>query len=366
MWLVNDALMMKYSLFLFIWFLVAAQVDAQENVLLKTVPFEVKEQSVYINHVIDERKEKYLGILKDPDGNKVMLTLAGGAPKAVQEFAGVSLPRLENNQPVSVRIKALNVQESKRRLNNGITAIARVHVSLVFFVENQGEINELFSIKHNEDQVFTLADRQSLFNTHEQRIRAALEYCLLAFVDNYREPDEDTGPMHFSRDAPASEFDAKLGYWFNLITVKVLNTTYRDGWSVGYTGFVDSKKGFIRPYEISYDQINVKSGPARDRGYESATLRVINPRYYYLYKKIFPGVYTALSLNTPIGYEELTDINGDDSFNFIIGIGASQGIRIIPWEKFGIVIGADFLQQFQTSDAYKRELGFEVILGVNF
>ena len=71
-------------------------------------------------------------------------------------------------------------------------------------------------------------------------------------------------------------------------------------------------------------------------------------------------------MNVPIGYEELEDIGGDESFNFIIGVGASQGIRIIPWENFGVMIGADFLQQFQTSKVYRRDLGFELMLGVNF
>ncbi|MCG8319734.1 MAG: hypothetical protein MI921_09545 [Cytophagales bacterium] len=358
---------MKYNhLYFCLLFLVCVEVYAQENVLLKTVPFEVKDQSIYIEEVIDNRKEKQLGHLKDPDGHKVCLKLHGGASKAVQEFADASFPHLENKRPIYLKINALNVQESKRRMNNGIVGIARAHVALVFFEKNTGEMNELFSIKHNEDQVFALIDRENLFHTHEQRIRAALEYCMLAFVDHYQKDSKETKPTHFPEEGPAPGFNSKLGKWFNLITVKAMNSTYHEGWSVGYTGFVDSKKGFILPYEISYEHENVKSNSARDRGYESADLRIIRPRFYYLYKKLIPGIYAALSLSTPLGYEELENIAGDDSSNFIIGVGASQGIRIIPWENFGIVIGADFLQQFQTSEVYRRDLGFELILGVNF
>ena len=359
--------MMKYNhLYFFMFLLVPVEVYAQENILLKTVPFEVKNQSIYVKQVIDDREEKQLGCLKDADGNKVSLRLDGGASKAVREFIDLSFPYLENHRPVYIKIKALNVQESKRRMNNGIVGIARAHVALVFFEEKKGETNELFTIKHNEDQVFALTDRKGLFNTHEQRIRAALEYCMLAFADNYQKDGKDTKPTHFSKDQSAASFDSKLGKWFNLITVKAMNSTYHEGWSIGYTGFVDSKKGFILPYEISYEEEYVRSSSARDRGYESADLRIIRPRFYYLYKKIIPGVYAALSLNVPVGYEELEDMDGNGSFNFIIGAGASQGIRIIPWENFGVVIGADFLQQFQTSEVYKRDLGFELILGVNF
>ena len=358
---------MKFNhCYFFMAFLVSIEVCAQENVMLKTVPFEVKGQSIYIEQVIDDRKGQHLGQLKGLDGDKVYLKLHGGASKAVQEFIDVSFPHLENMQPISIKIKALNVQESKRRMNNGIVGIARAHVALVFFEKNKDGINELFSIKHNEDQVFPLLDRKSLFDTHEQRIRAALEYCMLAFVDNYQKESKGSKPIHFSENGSAPGFNSKLGRWFNLITVKAMNSTHHRGWSIGYTGFVDSKKGFILPYEISYEEEYVKSNPARDRGYESADLRIIRPRFYYLYKKILPGVYAALSLNVPVGYEALQDIDGDESSNFIIGAGASQGIRIIPWEKFGIVIGADFLQQFQTSKVYKRDLGFELILGVNF
>ncbi len=357
---------MKYNLFLTLFLIVVTEVFAQDNITLKTVPFEVGDQPFYMEEVIDDREEKHLGYHKDPDGYKVKLRLDGGAAKAVKEFADVSFPPLENKQPIYVRIKALNVQESKRRMNDGIVRVARAHIELTFFEKKAGETHELFSLKHNEDQIFYLLEKEELYNTHEQRIRAALEYSMLAFADNYQKESKDTRPSHFPKEQMVAGFDAKLGNWFNLITLKAMNSTYREGWSIGYTGFVDSKKGFILPYEISYEEEYIKSDPARERGYASADLRIIRPRFYYLYKKIIPGVYAALSLNVPLGYEELEDTGGDESFNFIIGVGASQGIRIIPWENFGVVIGADFLQQFQTSNAYRRDLGFELVLGVNF
>ncbi len=358
---------MKYShLFFLIFFLVHFKTMAQQNLSLKTVSFEVNDPWFYVDKVIDSRKEQYLGKLKDPEGYEVKLRLHGGASKAVREFADISLPRQETSQGITIKIKALNIQDSRRRMNEGVVAIARAHVELIFLEESGGESRELFHIKHNEDQVFSLDDTESLFNTHERRVRAALEYCLLAFVDNRPRDKNDIQPIHFPKDGSVPGFSSRLDRWINLVTVQVINTTYHEGWSVGYTGFVDRKKGLIRPYELSIGQENVKTSEALDRGYESAILRTIRPRFYYLYKRIIPGLYAAFSLSMPLGYEELEDVDGDDSINFIIGAGASQGIRIIPWEKTGVVIGADFLQQFQTSRVYRRDIGFELVFGINF
>ena len=178
---------MNYNhLCFFLFFSVVVEVYGQENIALKAVPFEVGDQSFYIEGVIDDREEKHVGYHKDPNGKRVKLRLDGGASRAVQEFIDISFPHLENSQPVYIKIKALDVQESKRRMNNLIARIARAHVALAFYEKNNDELVELFNIKHNEDQVFYLPDKEELFETHEKRIRAALEYCMLAFTDNYQ------------------------------------------------------------------------------------------------------------------------------------------------------------------------------------
>jgi len=358
---------MKYSSCLIALILGTVPVCAQQEVQLNTVPFEVANPTFHIQQVMDERTEKHLGEHKDLEGNTIELVLQGGAFHAVKAFLAPSLSPTENSDPVYLRIEALNVQESKRRMNELITRVARAHVSLVFLERTENGLEEVFRIQHNEDQVFYLTDRETLFATHEQRIRAALEYCVLAFAAD-REARLSAQPVakHFSPNGSEDVFEAKLGNWFNIVTARVMNSTYRQGWSVSYTGFMDSDRGFILPYELSYEEETVKSNFAEDEGYRDVQLRIIRPRFYYVYKKLVPGVYAALSLSTPIGYEELTETNGTDSFNFIIGAGASQGIRIIPWQKFGIVFGVDFLQQVQTSRVYKHDLGFEWMIGVNF
>lgn len=360
--------MMQYSLCLFMSFLVSMEVFAQETIVLKTVPFEIEDQSFYIKQVIDDRKESHLGYVKDKEGNKVSLKLTQGASKAVQGFIDISFPYVENNQPIYVKIKALEIQESRISVTE---MTARAHVELAFFKKQRVGLKELFSIEHNENQIFAspifaLLNEERIFETHEKRIRAALEYCMLAFIDNYQKDNKDSGPTHFTKDRSESELNSKLGNWFNLITFrKIISSTYHEGWAIGYTGFADREKGFIVPYEINLEQYSVKSDFAKDSGYESVDSYVLRPGLYG-YKKILPGIYASLGLNIPIGVEVLQDTERDESNNFVVGIGASQGVKIIPWEDFGIVIGVDFFQQIQTSEIYKRDLGFELILGVNF
>ncbi|MEM1134628.1 MAG: hypothetical protein AAGI07_02230, partial [Bacteroidota bacterium] len=261
---------------------------------------------------------------------------------------------------------ALDVQESKRRMNNAIARIARVHIALEFLEKNNDELKHLFSIQHIEDQVFGLANKKVLYETHEKRIRAALEYCMLAFLDNYKKNNQDPSSHHFTVPEANLKIDTRLGDWFNLLTIKGMRSSYFEGYGISYTGFVDSKKGLIRPYETSFEVTWARPGIAAENGFNDVNSFVFRPELYFFYKRLTRGVYASVSTNVPIGYEILEDFEGQNSFNFVIGIGASQGIRVIPWKKKGVVFGADFFQQFETSEVYRTDYGLELVLGINF
>lgn len=341
-------------------------VSSQETLSLKAVPFPVENTTVYIAGVLDERNEPSLGLQTNPNGDEVRLYLEGGAESVVKHFYRLSLPKEEKNNPIYIKIEALNIQESKRRMNRGIARIARAHITLTFLEKAEGKFKEVFRLSHNEDQVFELDDKSGLYATHEKRIRAALEYCMLAFLSNYRKDDPNPLVNHFKTPTNGLQMDARLGQWFNLITAKGMRSTYFEGYGISYTGFVDSKKGFIRPYETSIEVTWARPGIAAENGFSEVNSYVLRPELYFVYKRITPGVYAALSANIPIGFEILENLEGNSSFNFVIGAGASQGIRFIPWKKSGLVFGLDFFQQFETSKVYRTDLGFELVLGVNF
>ena len=347
-------------------FLAFAPTFSQEIVALRSVPFDVPSKKIYIADVYDERPNKHLGTHKNLTGDQIKLYLDKGAEQAVKNFYEISLPQQPDKNPIFIEIKALNVQESKRRMNSFIARAARAHIELAFLEQRGSEFVEIFSIQHNEDQVFGLYDKIGLYATHERRIRAALEYCMLAFLDNYQESEPDTLATHFNVPKGGYRVDPRLGQWFNLVTVKGMRSTYFEGYAISYTGFVDNKKGFIRPYETSFEVTWARPGVAADNGYRDVESFVFRPELYFFYKRIVQGVYVSLSANVPVGYELLENLDEGNSFNFVIGIGASQGLRIIPWERRGIVFGADFFQQIETSKVYRRDIGVELVLGVNF
>lgn len=357
---------MKHCLLSGLFVLALVSVSAQDVVLLRSVRFTpTPSESIYVASVIDERKKKSLGIHKNLAEEETELSLQDGA-LAVKEFYGLSFQKDSTSTPIHIKIRALNVQESLRRMNNGVVRVARAHVSLAFFEKRNGSFNEIFQVKHNEDEVFGRGDRAGLYATHEKRIRAALEYCMHVFLHNYSEIKSEISSTDFQPVVKNNKIETKLGEWFNLVTIKGLRSRFFEGYGVTYTGFVDRKKGFIRPYETSFEVTWARPGIAEENGYNEVNSFVFRPELYFVYKKLFKGVYASLSGNIPVGYELLERKNGDNAFNFIIGIGASQGLRFVPWQNKGVVFGADFFQQFETSEVYRFDLGVEVVLGINF
>ena len=341
------------------------KVFGQETIALRPAVFNLSTNGVYVMAVQDERTHRDLGTHKNLDGNKVTLYMDQGAEQAIKSFYEASMPPRLDGKPILIKIKALNVQESKRRMNGFIAWVARAHIDLVFLEKQSGEWSEVFTIKHNEDQVFGLYDKRSLYNTHERRIRAALEYCMQAFLNTYEE-QKDLAENHFNVSRRRHPVEPRLGQWFNLVTAKALRSRYFEGYGVSYTGFVDSEKGLIRPYETSFEVTWARPEVAEENGFREVNSFVFRPELYFFYKRITRGIYASLSANVPVGYESLEDLEGDNSFNFVIGAGASQGLRIIPWERRGLVIGADFFQQFETSKVYRFDAGVEVVVGINF
>ncbi|MEO0334000.1 MAG: hypothetical protein AAF223_20385, partial [Bacteroidota bacterium] len=131
-------------------FLAFTPTFSQEVVALRSVPFDVPSKGIYIADVYDKRLNKHLGTHKNLTGDHIKLYLDKGAEQAVKSFYEVSLPQQTGQRPIFIEIKALNVQESKRRMNNFIARAARAHVELAFLEQRQGKLVEIFSIQHNE------------------------------------------------------------------------------------------------------------------------------------------------------------------------------------------------------------------------
>jgi hypothetical protein len=360
---------MKNTLYIFVLILSYTSGYSQNEIELKTVPFDVQYQNFYIENVFDDRPVKHLGIVKDIFGNEFSFQLKDGASVAIKKFMDVVLDKTDDKIPITIRIKALEIKQVQTSLDE---VTARVHIRLVFFSKDGQTEGELFNISHNEDQNFSLSNSTEIVETHEKRIRSALEYCMQSFVNNPSvvakgiiSKKNENSTLHFSKSRSLLETNVPLNRWFNMITYKRTLDKHHNGWEVGYTGFADSDNDYIIPFEISYGQSRAKTDKVRERGYSSIDTYALGSGFNGLIK-IIPGVYIDIGLNIPIGIEVLRDLEQKKSHHFLIGVGASQGVKIIPWKEFGIVIGVGIFQQLQTSKVYKRNFGFELELGINF
>jgi hypothetical protein len=358
---------MKHFLLALLLFNGSLFLTAQELVSLRSVPFKTAYTgNIHIHSVVDQREVKNLGTYKNPISGQVELQLQGGAEKSVKDFYALSFKKDSLSKPIYIAINALSVQESKRKVNDGIAEVARAHVSLTFFEKTDSILKQVYSIKHNEDEVFALFDKASVHATHEKRIRAALEYCMHTFLNRYQTVELSVNKANFKAYQENKEMHEQLGEWFNLVTLKGMQSRYFQGYGISYTGFVDSKKGWIRPYETSFEVTWARPDIATSNGFSNVNSFVFRPELYFFYKRLSKGIYASMSANVPVGFETLEDLTGDNSINFVIGVGASQGLRFIPWKKKGLVFGVDFFQQFETSEVYRFDLGLELVLGVNF
>jgi hypothetical protein len=339
---------------------------SQTTIDLKIVPFEIANQDFYIHEVIDNRLKQDLGVIEDSSNKKVKLRFEYATTTTIQNFMDATLPKTGDRAPITLKVNHLKIEEAQTSIEN---RKARVYVELYFYAEN-GE--ELHKIAHYEEQDFPVSSLTEIFETHEKRIRAALEYCLWSYIHAQKENTTDSltkdgmlDNASFPKEATTFENYVPLGKWFNMLTFKRMTDKYNEGWNVSYTGFSDHEKDLIIPFVIGYGQSRAKSDIVQERGYSAADSYALGFGFNG-YIKITPGVYFDLGLSVPIGMEVLRDLEDKKPTNFLIGLRANQGVKIIPWKEYGIVIGASLFQQWQTSKVINRNFGFALEIGVNF
>ncbi|WP_128755280.1 hypothetical protein [Aquimarina sediminis] len=344
-------------------FMIVTNIFSQEKITLNTVPFETDNVFMYIKDVIDERENKILGEIENEIGKTTILKLHPNASQAIQNFMDTSFPYSENAKPIYIKIKALQIQQSQSSINDLTT---RVHINLVFLEKNNNVLKELYTESHYEEQVFSISNKIDVFDTHEKRIRAALEHCIQSFINDYsKEHSHNKETKNKIHNTPKSQYNTQLGNWYNILTYKRAYSKHTEGWKINYVGFADSDKDFIIPFVLSYDRYSIKPKSLKDKGYKSVNSYTLGGGFDG-YLKVHPGVYLNLGIEIPIGIEISKTTKDKKNHNFLIGVGTKQGIKIIPWKDHGITIGAGLFQQIQTSKIYSKNFGFELELGINF
>ncbi|WP_052158224.1 hypothetical protein [Lacinutrix jangbogonensis] len=357
--------MKEFISILFLFFSCSSSFS-QTTIDLKIVPFEITNQNFYINNVIDNRQELHLGVIEDNFNKKVKLSLKHGTAKTIKHFMDAALPKTGESAPITLSVNHLKIEEAQTSIDK---RTARVYVECSFYSEN-GEV--LYKVDHYETEVFPVSSLTEIYETHEKRIRAALEYCLWRFIDSQRKnttpnllKDRLLNNATSTEEVSVFETYKPLGKWFNMLTFKRVYDKYNEGWNISYTGFSDHEKDLIIPFIIGYSQSRSKSDIVQERGYSSVDSYALGFGFNG-FIKITPGFYVDIGLNAPIGLEVLRDLEDKKSTHFLIGLSANQGVKIIPWKAFGIVIGAGIFQRWQNSEIINRNFGFQLELGLNF
>ena len=351
---------MKHFRWLYTILLVSTSGIGQEYITLHTIPVKTNNNHTNIKEVIDDREEKLLGYINRKQGVKTALKLKGGASKAILDFMATSNVLLDNTQPIIIKINALEIQQAQSSISS-ITA--RVHLSLTFYKYANKESIKIYHIQHNEDELFNINNTKELFNSHEKRIRAALEYCLQAFSANSKKDKNNLEVNHFSKNNLT--IDEKLGVWYNLLTFNKIFSKHKEGWKISYTGFADNEKDIIIPFQISYDRYSIKASSLKSLGYSSVNSYSLGIGVNGLFK-LSNGLYANIGLSSPIGIEVLRDLKNHKTNQFLIGLKSKQGIKFIPWKEYGFVFGLGIFQQIQSSKVYKKDFGIELEMGFNF
>ncbi len=343
--------------------MVSANIFSQENIVLQPLPLEIQNQSLYIKEVQDERFRKQLGFLEGSTRKKKVFRLYPSAAVSVKDFINISLSGSDASRPVYIKIKSLKIEQSKRSISEITT---RVFVKLVFLEKEKNTLKELFTISHYEHQYFPISSLTAIAETHEKRIRAALEYCLRSFIHELLKNDVDANklPQEIFEKAAADTY-VPLGKWFNLLTYKKIYSKYNQGWRVSYIGFADNEKDFMMPFVMSYERYGVKSERLIEKKFTAVDAYTIGGGFEG-YIKLIPGLYASFGLEIPMGIEITKDLNNNKRSRFLIGAGATQGLKIIPWRDFGVIIGVGVFQQVRNSKLYTTDLGFELEVGINF
>jgi hypothetical protein len=358
--------MMKRTITILVVFFSCSICFSQTTIDLKTGTFAIENQNFYIDKVFDDSPERHLGVVEDNSNKKVKMHFENGTASTIKQFMDAILPKTSDRVPITLRVNNLKVEQAQTSIAE---RTARVYIQLSFFSESE---EALYKVVHYEVQIFPVADLTEINKTHEQRIRAALEYCLWKFINEQKVNTSQNlingGTMSkasVTQQESTFELYVPLGRWFNMLTFKKTTDRYSEGWNVAYTGFSDNGTDLIIPFVIGYGQSRATSNVLQERGYSSANSFALG---FGLngYLKIIPGLYADLGINVPIGMEFLRDLEDRKSMNFLIGVGTHQGVKIIPWQDFGIVIGAGLFQRWQTSELTNKNFGFELELGINF
>ncbi|AZJ33079.1 hypothetical protein MHM83_02335 [Tenacibaculum sp. Mcav3-52] len=151
----------------------------------------------------------------------------------------------------------------------------------------------------------------------------------------------------------------------HILSYNTVFSKHYKGFKIKYSEFSDTEEDFIIPTVFSFNNYQLKPNLLKSKGYKSFNQFLLGAGLDG-FIKFYKGIYVGVGINVPFGYETTRGLNNEKKSKLLIGLESKQGIRLIPWEELGIVLGINYKQHFINSNVLNKEFNLELELGVNF
>ncbi len=358
---------MKKHILIIILIVLVQSIYAQvKTFALKNEPVYIKLKGYYFSSVIDNRKDQstigtiYLGMFN----NEVQADLEGGVKHSVQKYVNAVFPKDTSLTPIVISINHLQISEQIIFAEYGTAEI-----QVVFYEQTEKGLVKLFQAKAQLEE----SSMSDVTDGHESRIRQVLLMCITDFNNSewrktraeYTEADIlsyekiDTT----SSRTPNYSADQEALVWNNLISLSGTIGANADGLGITYYGYFKKKGAWFFPFIASIEQYSIHR-PRNKSLYDEAALSYWMPGFA-AFKEFSKSFYLNFSFKVPIGFETLTDKQGNETNNFLIGLIPSQSIYQIPSES-GLSIGFGVYELLLNSRVYPLDIGIMLMLGYKF
>ncbi|RKY47374.1 MAG: hypothetical protein DRP88_04610 [Candidatus Neomarinimicrobiota bacterium] len=334
---------------------------------LKNEPDKIEINDFYISKVIDGRKnQENIGFIQIGLFNKkIDADLAGGVENSIYQYLQNSFSFDTSKTPIVIKIAHLNISEKTTFTNE----IGRAEIKLEFYKVNNGKLGKIY-----ETEAFVEESGMDVTRGHEKRIRSVLKTCINSFNNsNWKskkpEFEEMESVIADKTDVTDTSFSGKKQktiQWNSLLTFNKTFGINATGWGLSYYRYTKTgMSNWIIPWVVSIENFTINTDYFSQFEYQEAKLNYWMPGIS-AFKKLNDNFYANLTFLIPIGNETLTDFNGKETENFLIGLAPTQGIYFIPKSNSGITFGIGIYECLLTSEVYKSDFGFKAEIGIKF
>lgn len=339
---------------------------AQDSLIeLQKEPISIPNANFYIDKVIDAKKKQgNIGVINMGIwGKRVKFYLKSGVADEIYNYLNYSFPKDSLKVPITLRVLVLTISKTATYL----TKLGRAEIKVEFYRNINGKPVRLYEAKAiNEEQEYGVKD------DNEGRIRKALTACLKSFNNsNWQAITSDLtllnkapakNPVTARDSLPKATTEIVKGN--TLFTFSGTSGINANGLGLSYYDYPGKyKNGWIVPFVITIEGININPDYFSKSGYQQAHLYYIDPGVCVL-KKLNQNFLLNITLQFPAGFEMLTDFEGKNSSRLIGGLRPSEGIFYMF--NSGITFGAGIYEKFLSSKVFKQDFGFEAKVGIKF